>query len=86
MAFSNVINRCGSYLIADIPVIIRGRLTVREDRDPQIMCDDVLPLDGYLPEAEGNVEKRDFLREPVPVQTEKLYLKIDIEDSGAAKG
>ena len=50
MAFSSVLNRCGNYIREDSAVLAKGRLTVREDRDPQIICDAVEPLDGFLPD------------------------------------
>ena len=79
LVFSNVINRSGSYLAADNPVVIKGRLSIREDRDPQIMCDDVIPLDGYLPgNAEIPPEKRE---DKNPYNGKRLYLKIEHEAS-----
>jgi DNA polymerase-3 subunit alpha len=45
LCFSRVLTDSGSYLKANTPVIVQGKLSVRDEKDPQIMVDRVLPLD-----------------------------------------
>ena len=37
LAFSNVLNQYGGYLKENSPVVITGRLSLRDDKDPQIV-------------------------------------------------
>jgi DNA polymerase-3 subunit alpha len=45
LCFSRVLTDSGSYLKANTPVIIQGKISVRDEKEPQIMVDRVLPLD-----------------------------------------
>lgn len=56
LCFSRVLDSCGSYLRENQAVVIRGKLSVREDKPPQILCDSAYPLstaDGGLPPQEN---------------------------------
>jgi len=46
LCFSRVLDTCGSYLRENQAVIIRGKLSVREEKAPQIICDSAQPLDA----------------------------------------
>ena len=76
LAFSNVLNQFGGYLKENTPVVIVGRLSVRDDKDPQIVINRARPISDY---ADAQPE------EPVcaaqQVRSGKLYLKIPSEDS-----
>ncbi len=39
LCFSRVIDQCGSYMQVNTPVLVKGRLSVRDEKPPQIMCD-----------------------------------------------
>ena len=75
LAFSKVINEHGSYLRENSPVIVTGRLSVREDKDPQILINRARPItdvtEGYRPLEE--------VLPKAPLQT--LYLKVDHPES-----
>ena len=45
LCFSRTIEQCGSYMAVNTPVIVKGRLSVRDEKPPQIMCDTLYPLD-----------------------------------------
>ena len=45
LCFSRTIDQCGSYMAVNTPVVVRGRLSVRDEKPPQIMCDTIYPLD-----------------------------------------
>ena len=52
LCFSRVLDACGAYLKENQAVVVKGRLSVRDEKAPQIMCDSAYPLstvDGGLP-------------------------------------
>jgi len=53
LCFSRVLSDAGAYLKANEPVAIQGKLSVRDEKEPQLMADRVLPLAGAKPAAEG---------------------------------
>jgi DNA polymerase III subunit alpha len=65
MAFSSVLSRCGNFLHDDSAIIVKGRLTIREDRPPQIMCDEIEPLENLV---------------SIDDKTQKLFIKLRSED------
>ena len=73
LAFSNVLSQHGGYLKENSPVVITGRLSLRDDKEPQIIINRARPITDFseLPE--------------VPVQSEPqrfsgtLYLKVESE-------
>lgn len=65
LAFSNVITRYGSYLKENAAVMVEGRLSVREEKAPQMVVNEVRPIEEVT-------EKQ---------QTpQKLYLKLPTEN------
>jgi DNA polymerase-3 subunit alpha len=52
LCFSRVLDTCGAYLRENQAVVVKGKLSVREEKAPQLMCDSAYPLstvDGGLP-------------------------------------
>jgi len=52
LCFSRVLDTCGAYLKENQAVAVKGRLSVRDEKAPQIMCDSAYPLstvDGGIP-------------------------------------
>ncbi|MCI2058549.1 MAG: DNA polymerase III subunit alpha [Oscillibacter sp.] len=55
LCFSRVLDTCGSYLRENQAVVIQGKLSVRDEKAPQILCDSAQPLeesmgDGHSPQ------------------------------------
>ena len=67
LAFARVLEESGRYLQANMPLLVEGRISVRDEKAPQLMCDRVTPL-TQVPEA------------PAGVVSGKLYLRFDRED------
>ncbi len=76
LAFSNVLNQYGGYLRENSAVVITGRLSIREDKEPQIVINRVRPIS-------------DFAHEAIPAEPEqpaqksvggKLYLQLSGEN------
>ncbi len=44
LVFSKTLGECGSYLKEGSALLVDGRISAREDKDPQIMCNSVRPL------------------------------------------
>ena len=44
LCFSRTIEQCGSFMKVNTPVLVKGRLSVRDEKPPQIMCDTIYPL------------------------------------------
>ena len=46
LCFARVLESCGSYLKENQAVVVKGRLSVRDEKAPQILCDSAYPLSG----------------------------------------
>lgn len=44
LVFSRVLEESGSYLQVNLPILTEGRISVRDEKAPQLMCDRVTPL------------------------------------------
>lgn len=70
LAFSNTLSQYQALLRENTPVILNGRVSVRDEKEPQIVINNVYPIgetaEGALPEAE-------------PLQGKTLYLKLQSE-------
>ena len=68
LCFARVLESCGPYLKENQAVVVKGRLSVRDEKAPQILCDSAYPLSAAgAPAAEGQTAK-------APDQV--LYLKF----------
>ncbi len=86
LAFSNVINQYGGYLRENSPVVITGRLSLRDDKDPQIVINRARPITDFAqensnkePERETQPRKSDttlYLR--LPSEQGDLFSKIKV--------
>ena len=55
LCFSRVLDTCGAYLKENQAVVVKGKLSVRDEKAPQILCDSVYPLSsaGIVPASEA---------------------------------
>ncbi len=51
LAFSNVINQYGGYLRENSPVVVTGRLSLRDEKEPQIVINRARPISDFAKEA-----------------------------------
>ena len=75
LAFSNVITQYGSYLRENEPVVITGRLSLRDDKEPQIVINRARPMSDFANQPDA----------PAPVEQPKvlagtLYLRLPTEE------
>ena len=75
LCFSRTIEQCGSYMAVNTPVVVKGRLSVRDEKPPQIMCDTIYPLDTKaVPAAPEPPEEK---------KTATIFLRFPSMDSVA---
>ena len=84
LAFSNVLNQYGGYLKENSPVVITGRLSIRDEKEPQIVINRARPMSDFanqepIPEPEMPRQNRIhqgtlYLR--LPTEDQKLYPKV----------
>ncbi len=67
LVFSRTLGECGDLLKEGIPVFVDGRISVRDEKAPQIMCDKVRSLLDSSPSGQPSKGVS---------QSRKLYLKI----------
>ena len=72
LAFSSVLNQYGGYLKENRPVVVTGRLSIRDEKEPQIVVNRARPISDF---ADGTAKP-----EPEPpakqVRNGTLYLKL----------
>ena len=74
LAFSNVLSQYGGYLRENSAVMIAGRLSIRDEKEPQIVINRARPISDYAEEVRS---------EPTPepqIQASKLYLQLPAEN------
>ena len=79
LAFSNVLGQYGGYLRENEVVVITGRLSVRDDKDPQIVINRARPITDFAQQPE-TPEPQPQVAAPKPqARSGKLYLKLSSE-------
>jgi len=74
LAFSRVLSESGAYLKEGVPVAVSGKISVRDEKAPQILVDRVSPLhDGVSEAVEQSPESRE--------KPKTLYVKVPSADA-----
>ena len=74
LAFSSVLSQYGGYLKENQPVVVIGRLSLRDDKEPQIVINRARPIEDYA--------RYDAVQEQEQHQRNgTLYLKLPTEES-----
>jgi DNA polymerase-3 subunit alpha len=76
LAFSNVLNQFGGYLRENSAVVVTGRLSIRDEKEPQIVVNRARPISDY---ADGSAEPEREVAKPVKL-TGTLYLRLPSQD------
>jgi len=76
LAFSNVLNQYGGYLRENSPVVVTGRLSLRDDKEPQIVINRARPISDF----EHAAPEPDPAARPSTPKTGTLYLRLPRED------
>jgi len=75
LAFSNVIGQFGGYLKENSAIVVTGRLSLRDDKEPQIVINRARPISDFANEKPQNIPPQ-----PRRNLSGKLYLKLDTEE------
>ena len=75
LAFSNVLNQFGSCLKENCPVVVVGRLSLRDDKDPQIVINRARPIADFASDREV-LPPPESSRQPL---SGTLYLRLPSE-------
>jgi len=79
LSFSNVLNQYGGYLRENSAIVITGRLSVRDEKEPQILVNRVRPISDYADGITVSQEENE-LEVRSAEQTGTLYLKLESEN------
>ena len=84
LCFSRALERHRNILREGSAVLVQGKISVRDDKPPQIMCDAVYPLNGAAEQAKENVESRPQSRPGVQVLEGKtLWIRLESQNHPA---
>ena len=75
LAFSNVLSQFGGYLKEGAAVVITGRLSLRDDKEPQIVINRARPISDF---EQGSPEPA--ARPSQPPRQGTLYLRLPGEE------
>ena len=75
LCFNRVLERCGSYLAVNTPVLVKGKVSLRDEKPPQIMPDAIYPMESELPLPVFGVERIS--------DAETVYLRVKSVDDPA---
>ena len=78
LAFSNVLNQYGGYLRENSAVVITGRLSIRDEKEPQIVINRARPISDFASEAAAAPEEPAYV--PPQQNNGRLYLQLTGED------
>ena len=81
LAFSNVLSQYGGYLRENEAVIITGRLSIRDDKDPQIVINRARPISDFAQQPQTPEPQPPVAAAKPQVLSGKLYLKLPSENA-----
>ena len=74
LAFQKALDEGGSYLVPNAAVLVRGRISVRDEKEPQLMVDSIRPISDLAAMEPAAA------RQPAPPQApqsrQKLWVKL----------
>ncbi|MDR1132017.1 MAG: DNA polymerase III subunit alpha, partial [Oscillospiraceae bacterium] len=70
LAFQRVLDTSGGYIRENVPVIVKGRISVRDEKEPQLMVETLRPLTDLAP----------LNREDAPKTEKTLWIKLPAKD------
>ncbi len=74
LAFQRVLDVSGGYIRDNAPLLVTGKISVRDEKEPQLLCDTIRPLTDALPLGQEQAE---------PVKEQKLYVRLGSVDDPA---
>ena len=84
IVFQRALDQGGQYLQPNVPVIVKGRISVRDEKEPQLMVDSIRPLSDLSGLSAGTDPQPAEEKRPAPAEkpaAEKtLWLKLPSEN------
>jgi DNA polymerase-3 subunit alpha len=77
LAFSNVLSQYGGFIRENEPVVVTGRLSLRDEKEPQIVINRVRPMSDFSNQTEQAPEETP--PKPAQVLNGTLYLRLASE-------
>lgn len=83
LTFSNVLERSGSLLTENAAVVAEGRISVRDEKAPQLVVNRFDPLESFTKQASAAHGRRaaPAAQEQAVLQASRLYLRLPSEQS-----
>ena len=82
IVFQKALDVCGSYIVDNQAVLVRGRISVRDEKEAQIMVDSLRPLsDLGSGQGDGSFVSENSKSRPHNPSSRKLYIRIPSEES-----
>ncbi len=82
IVFSNALNEHGGYLRENAPVVVVGKLSLREDKEPQIIVNRVRPMSDFTDPYVKPFLNELIPQKPEPEESSTLYLRLSAEECG----
>ena len=70
IAFQRVLDISGGYIKENAPIVVKGRISVRDEKDPQLMVETLRPMTDIEP----------LNREEMPKEEKTLWIKLPSKD------
>ena len=79
IAFQRVLDQSNAYLEENTAVAVSGRISLRDEKDPQLMADSIQPLSGLMA-REGKSVSAQETASVVPEKEKTLWVKISSQE------
>ena len=76
IAFQKALDQGGGYIRDNAPLLIAGRISVRDEKEPQLMVDSIRPLE----EASLRAAEQERAPAPAPQQPRRLWVRLPGRD------
>ena len=82
LTFSNALTQYGNLLYENSAVVVSGRISVRDEKEPQLMVDSIRPISDAAAMASEGGRKRPALS---AAEGQKLYAKVPARECAEMK-
>ena len=76
IAFQRVLDKSGGYITENAPLLVKGRISVRDEKEPQLMVDSISPISQITEEAAAAPPVQS---ESPAIKEKTLYVKLNSE-------
>ena len=80
IAFQRALDTGGGYIRDNAALVVKGRISVRDEKEPQLMVDSIQPIEEL-----SNMRAESVKREAPPSRDAKLWVKLDSAENPALK-